>query len=528
MSLAAAQKCEEFKVGFEHVFSQQFVLHPSGGLDLPGFEQLPFSDSFLYFGNTLPVASSKSELQNFDRELIVLGRAVDAEGELVNSRRLNRVLNSVSDLGAITSYIETLAGRYVVLLKYGADKRLYLDPSGTMGVVVNTETNAIGSTNYMVLDRGEEPEPDYPPGHQRYRCAFGYSIDRRIRVLQPNFYYDLRTGEQIRHWPRDGDFSCRTLEELDSLVERVARRHSQIIGALSKAEGPVLLPLSGGQDSRQLFAMTQKFNCKIDLHFTHATNWSSGVDTELAARLCEIEKVDLTTYDARHEQNTLRPRAVRRILSERSLARGEINCSPANFDPKVMKGRIKSEGNIISVTRMPPKGGCLLRGHVSDISKAVLWRGAGVNAQDKVGDPLRWPRIGVKLMMLGEDAHRSEWFSSQYQRWLSGLPDCVRHRSIDFMGLELYRTYTLGAGFYALNNNFYMSPGCDRQIIRDLVSVPVRIRHELQFNDRLLELTAPQLLDVPYMRKADNELRRVRPSLKENLEYYGLSEGAWV
>lgn len=163
-----------------------------------------------------------------------------------------------------------------------------------------------------------------------------------------------------------------------------------------------------------------------------------------------------------------------------------------------------------------PEGHIVLRGHVTDISKAVLWRRLGLRSFAKDSQSPVSPKTGVKLMQPrpSSDSEYDALFEDCYGQWQDALPANTRGRSLDFMGIEQYRTYSLGNSFYAMGRNFYMSPGNDRAIISALVSIPPDFRAALHANDMLLSMAAKTLADVPYVREGDNELRLSRPAME--------------
>ena len=525
MSVAAVAICEDLRLSFARVFSQQFVLSPKGDLSLPGFQEHSFAGWHLYVGGSLPLAVAR--MKEKSRELVVLGRAVDADGHLVTSAHLEKMLPKLTDVAALQTYVAGLGGRYVAFVHSGRNRRCYLDPSGSMGVVANRENCMVGSTLYMVMTDRVRPESDYPQGSMPRRVAFGYTADKDVRALTPNHYFDLSRRTETRYWPKKEKFSYRSLDDLDEGIEKVVQRHGQIIRALSEADGPVILPLSGGEDTRQLLAMTIACDCPIDLRFSHITTWKTQSDAEIAQQLCDLAGLEMEVYRCDDAETALRPRVIRRLLTERAVASGAAEYSPELFTPKVMGKKFHQVGReLVAAKRLPP-GGSVLRGNVGDISKAVLWRQVGIRAYTKHGGAGIPSEIGVKLLMLdGGEAQKSLWFQEQYAKWLASLPAAAQNRSIDFMGLEQFRANTHGTLFYTLNHNFYLSPACDRQIIQHLVSAPPRLRHHFHYNDRLLAATVPVFRDIGYTRGNDNLMRLKRPTLDSGLKLYELQHAA--
>jgi len=161
-----------------------------------------------------------------------------------------------------------------------------------------------------------------------------------------------------------------------------------------------------------------------------------------------------------------------------------------------------------------PVGGAVFRGNVIDQSKAFLWRRVGIREFMRTRGKAHDIGKGIKLLMLGDESYREDpWLRERYGDWLESLPASARLRAIDFAVLEHFRSHGQGALFYMTNRNFYVTPGADRTVLRSFISLPPNLRDA----DLILERTVPELLDVPYAGKADNEIRLQRPSLDDAL-----------
>ncbi len=457
-----------------------------------------------------------------DTEILVLGIAVDEAGALATDDRLGSVLTEGHDLGGLERYIAGLGGRYIVLLKHGKVRRLYLDPTGSMGAMFNRENGTIGSSLYLVLDRDPERSPEYPEELIVSRYAFGYTADRDVLALMPNHHFNLETGEQTRFWPtEDMSLSYSSLEELDAGLKTVIARHTQIMSALTGAHTPLILPLSGGQDSRILMAIAAHAGLSPDYVFSHVTNYNTLLDAQIAAEMCAVTGWHLATLDAMKpdEAIAMPPRRIYRYLREAALARGRLN----HAHPTRRREHQMIQREMLATNALP-KGGVVMRGHVTDISKAVLWRNLGIRSFAKSGpEGVKDEVAASRLFHDRPELAANPWVQSQFGAWRKTLPKAADDRVIDFMGLELYRNYSLGFSFYGFWRNFYMAPGCDRQIIQHLVSAPPLMRYRLQYNDRLIEQTTPALRDIKYTRKSDNEMRDKNLPLLDSLTEYGLA-----
>ena len=524
MTTLAETLCAEHGLNFARGFSQQFHCAKQGShAPIAGFAPHPFGDWLIQTGGTLPVASFSTATATGDLGIVFLGMGVDADGGYVEDARLAWRLGRARTIEDLITYVAGCGGRYCAFVRHGSDARFLLDPSGSMGAVANAATRTVAATLYLAIDRPVVPS-DYPMGVEGRRYAFGYTADRDVISLRPNHYLDLNTFEQTRHWPLETDsFEVTSLRALDEGIDQVIERHCQIMRALAGTTGPSILPLSGGEDSRLLLAMSHAGNIRFDHYFTHITTDISRGDARIGAQMAETLGLPFTVYDVIGQEPPPlpQPETIRR-LQETALASGNAAYRREDYAPRRRPRAYQQKARILHATLLLPPGGFVMRGHLTDIAKAVLWRGAGTSDfENNAGRIL--PRTGVRLMMIDSAlAENDPWFLSLYEDWRSTLPMGCAKREIDFMGLELFRSYTLGASFYSFTNNFYIAPGCDRQIITALTSSPPIMRYQFHLNDRIIERTTPDLLRFIYTRQNDNRMRKRRSAFLENLSDYGL------
>lgn len=506
-------RAEELGLNFSKAFSQQFVMRRDSAFSLTNFRRAHLGDWTLLTGSRMPVAQAHLEATNL--HVAFLGKGVDANGALIDSQVLQSKLERLRDPQAIADDLNDCGGRFVFIITGPCFERLYIDPSGMMGAVYNQEAGLVAATVHLAIDRPVQPTTEYPAAQTASdgsggRFAFGYTPDREVKRVLANHYLDLNDFSQTRHWPTaEDDFTCPMREDvIRARLYDVITRHKVIMNALIRSSTPAILPITGGADSRLLLAFAKDALNDVDLFFTHKTNFNTGRDMELAEELAERASVELVTFDLVANKELIRaPRMCERMHRQERLAEGLSGKGP------------KPDHKKISERMVLPSGGSLLRGHVTDISKALLWRQVGMREFERSGGQNHRPETGVRLMMTGmEGADKDPWFLERYSAWAESLPQNARCRTLDFMGTEQYRSHGFGSLFYAFSHNFYMAPGCDRKIIRLLTSIPPHLRVNFDVNDMLLEQCAPELMDVPYTRQVDNDLRETRRNFGQLLK----------
>lgn len=512
LRLQALALCEAEGHNFRDGFSQQWVLAETPHADLPGFSHVPLGRWHLHHGPALPVA--RAALPEAGLHVALMGQAVDGAGRFVTDAVLADHLGRARDPSRLAEALSACGGRYAFVIVAPGLARLYLDPSGCLGAVYEPRARLVGATLYMALDRPVEPNTDYPaldiagPGAGG-RFAFGHTPDRHAKRLMCNHFLDLGPFVAHRHWPAlDADFTCPLdRDAVEERIDRAVLRHRQVLGALTEAITPAMLPLTGGADARLLLAFCAPFLDRIDLAFVHRTNFNTMMDMRIAGELATRAGIALRRIDVVEETGLRKSkRFAARMNARQRIALGLLPGGPGEKKPE------------IEVRQALPPGGTVLRGNVTDLSKAVLWRRKGIAEFNRSRGRAHSTTIGVRMLMIGHDwAETDPWFKDAYAGWLGTLPEPARRRAIDFASLEHFRTHGQGAFFYATNRNFYGTPSADRAILEAFISLPPPIRDAFHVNDLMLERTMPELRDVPYTRRIDNEIRRTRPGLDDML-----------
>ena len=510
MTLQAVKLCAEKGHPFEVVFSQQWVLSETPVGALSGFQAYKLGHWDLHTGPDLSTAYAA----DLDRRIFaaVMGQAVDLDGSFVDDAVLRGHLASAPDAEALAETLTMMGGRYAFVVVGPGFQGLYLDPSGCLGAVYEPGARRVASTLFMVLDRDVVPDTNYPfqalaATGAGGRYAFGVTPDAHVRRLLCNHALDLDSFEPHRHWPHpDTDFTCpMMMDAIEARIDTVITRQRQIIDGLTRAVQPTMLPISGGDDSRVLLALSAEMLDRYALFFVHRANNICLRDVELAKVLAARMEIDLQVFDV-VEDDALkrRPRFAARMNVRQKLAMGVLDGGP------------NEKRREIEVRQALPPGGAVFRGNVTDVSKAVLWRPVGIREFIRTGGKNHDPQVGVRLLMLGaQGAETNPWCLNAYSEWMSGLPQNARCRTLDFASLEHFRTHGQGAFFYATNRNFYQTPSADRTILQALISLPPHLRDAFFINDMLIERCAPQLTGVPFTRDTANAMRRDRGDLAD-------------
>ncbi|UXX83121.1 hypothetical protein [Roseovarius pelagicus] len=486
----AEQLCSDHGIDSAPVLSQQFLLAPSGTAAPATMRGIALGNWILYHGANLPVATAAFG----NGRIAVLGLAVDPDGMVITTARLNALTALDQPLQELLNWLNDSAGRYAIIVVTGTRHRVYLDSLGSLGAVYDKDTMRVGSTTNLVLTRAPQPNTDYPlttnatTGSNRF--AFGHTPDTSVKRLLPNHFLDLDLWMPVRHWPGPNDVTEPTPDREADVVRGIARRLEQVITSLANhLPGNVHLPLSGGLDSRLLLSCAKPALDKIAL-FSHVENSMSRKDLRLARHLAKRVNAPLREIDPiRHDEFKITSDSRLKHLGQLHRIITGLNDAPQPIRHEVL------------LAHKP--GGIFLRGNGSDFLKAVLWRRGGREyAQGLPHDT----RTGIRMMMLSDKTIvENPAIQGMYEDWYATLPGSARHRAYDLMFAEQFLSHGFGNLLYSFINNFYICPFNDRRLLGAATSLSPTKRQQLHYNLAITDWRAPELSSLHFARPAVNQ-----------------------
>ncbi|MGO1499880.1 MAG: hypothetical protein ACTHWH_01180 [Marinobacter sp.] len=200
---------------------------------------------------------------------VVLGILIDPHNAVVKSGSIHLdITESEEDFAAhLEDRIYIYGGSWVMVMRTLTSLRLYLDPCGSLSVVYSQDKAAAGSTAGLLLNDSEYTATFNRELHKELEVLqsgwfpAGMTAHRGINRVLANHYLDLRTWTTTRHWPRR-DFVTRL--SLEEAGRRIAHILMGTIGAM-QSDGPTVLAITGGKDSRLLLAGCRPYLDYIDL-----------------------------------------------------------------------------------------------------------------------------------------------------------------------------------------------------------------------------------------------------------------------
>ncbi len=498
MTTQAEAECRHGNWAFDETFRHQYVILPADQRGPKDWKSRKFGDWRLCHCPDLPVCT----LTLSDRSTagVVLGHAIDPEGMMLDAKHILPVnARDPEAMQKAEDYLAQLAGRYVILLTVGKTARVYPDPVCGMGPVYNPVTRRVGTSTLLVLDREVRDNPDVPAadvaeGGARY--LFGHTADADTRRARSNHYLDLDDFTEHRHWPKEDMCFESTISEFGDIKAEITERLGRNIGALS-GRYPTALPITGGMDSRLLFAAAQDCLNQINQFYVYHTNWANSIDTEIALEIAWATCLPLRVISAEAQpvQRTFKPWQMRHLIAKSRLRGG---LEPLAID----RGSIRAVALI-------PQDHLLLRGNVAEMTRALRWHPSVFDDPDNTVFGL--DRVDIRK----ETAKRYDFWTSCYHDWKVTLPQQALPRIYDFLHMELWLPHTHSLGYIREGLHFMINPFNDRRLIHLTSMVPPAVRKRGTLVNDIVAARVPEISDIHYRQDRVRAANKAKAAVSE-------------
>ncbi|MCA1065396.1 hypothetical protein QTG56_06960 [Rossellomorea sp. AcN35-11] len=204
--------------------------------------------------------------------IFILGKVVDTENKTLN---LPTILKRAFDLlqhndeTHFFDYIDTLAGRYLILFKKNNSTRILSDATGMRSILYSKTGNLIGShiellQSYLDHNLSSQVDRSWLGKYTNYQLPGNNTIYEDILYLTPNTLLELERNEIVRFFPRE-ELSHKDPESAAIEISRLVKGQLEL---LSK-EYDLLFSLTAGIDSRTSLALIREY-IQSFLFFTYS------------------------------------------------------------------------------------------------------------------------------------------------------------------------------------------------------------------------------------------------------------------
>lgn len=235
-----------------------------------------------------------------EREVLCLGHVFDpADPSKSNEEIVRRILSTTTTFVDFEERIYGLAGRWILFMRLDAQVRMYPDTGGSKSAFYTVGLRDgdlwIGSQPMLLGDAlGLSVDHALVEEFHRHSVKNTWVGEitpyNHILQLLPNHYLDLMTGEATRFF---SSYRCRNYD-LNTAVQTIQQELSGILQAISSRR-PTAVPLTGGHDSRALFACAGELRKTLQWFVITdpATPYHDVALPETISRRCQVPFVKI-------------------------------------------------------------------------------------------------------------------------------------------------------------------------------------------------------------------------------------------
>lgn len=477
MQVFGVSLCETKNIDFNQRFLGQFILTKSETIAAPGWDALPLTNWILHR------AKNDKTVKIVDKDDIqigwFLGVGVTADGDFISgklslpySSKTGRTWRNAE------KQIEGIAGCYCAIIDTGKIQRIYGDPVGDFPVVYNPDEQIVASTTFLALTRNLQWNEKF----DRARVLAGemhFSLqempDPSLKRALPNHYLDLNSFNSVRHWPLKTTELLEPVHSVHDNLDQIGDRLKQIIRAIARS-APTIIPISGGQDSRNLIGIAAEDAKHLKFGFAWRFHKMSHLDARIGTEIANRVGLPFFTYP--HIKTTKHERL--QYFMRTGYTEGGASL------------------RVLGLQKQIPGGNIILRGNVMELLRANQWNTKSI----KYGIPR--PAFAIQRLLIDNQSPSDtllEQWRPQYESWADTLPDNAKHRQLDFGFAEHLLPNTLGVRNPGFPDNFVVNPFSDRHLMQLTMQIPPEIRKQNLPNKYLLEKYCGQFADIPFERE---------------------------
>ena len=280
-------------------FHRQFIGGPEFPGGLPDWIRLDFSDRFrVAHSPGLNAAYTVSQ----SKALLILGDILDPRNvSHDNGEVADRLLREIATFHDFEVESAGLAGRWIAILMLDGETRVYPDACGMQSVYSSSLSTRGGqwiASQPALLAGVLGLEPDVELVEEFFRHEHGATWPagvtpyRQLRHLLPNHCLDLDSGSIQRFWPL-GELAS---VEVDEAVSEIRDLLNGIVASACH-RFRVFMPLTGGYDSRALFAASSELRGQMEF-FTFRTPQTPHYDRAIPRRIAREYDLELRVLAA--------------------------------------------------------------------------------------------------------------------------------------------------------------------------------------------------------------------------------------
>ena len=254
----------------------------------------------------IQIHNSNSENLIIHKNSIFFGECFDFENPEYTHRKIVESINELTPESRI-EMINRLSGQYIFIFFNEDATFIFNDAAGQLEVFIHHASKKlyVSSEPQFILYYNRENKSEQSQEVPKYIKEnkiniFGTTPFHHISKLIPNFYYDVEKKRSERFFPNHPlipgsvtDIAQNAIHVMEKIIESMTKRKR------------VALALTGGWDSRILFAASLKHRQSIDYFILNHKTKLCDIDIEIAEKISDEFSIKLEVIDYDLSENDL-------------------------------------------------------------------------------------------------------------------------------------------------------------------------------------------------------------------------------
>lgn len=363
--------------------------------------------------------------------------------------------------------IYSLTGRYVVIGNFNNKTRLYLDASGSLPIIYDSNKKIASSSSMLILGDDYDTKLDT---HLLQQLGIpksglwipsGLTAHKSVYRVIPNHYLDLDNWIINRHWPTR---EMNDTADTDELIHRITSDVKNTCTAIASSHTPVF-SITAGRDSRMLLACVKHLVQQSEF-FTFST-FPGSVDTNTANKISREYNLNHTFLKIEKPPDKHREHWLR-------------------WNGHCISGAIWSVQHSLAYFK---ENYAILPAMAGEVGRSFYWK---ENDRDTL-------TLTASEMLIRLDLPQTNKLLEASERYVDSLPN------LDFFSLLdlVYIEQRLGCwgNLSTYTGNFYAPhylPLSSRKIFTSMMSLPREYKFKQQLCNDLIRTEWPELLQYPF------------------------------
>ena len=248
---------------------------------------------YIYLGDT----TNFNCYENSNNKIFIIGFIINPFNYKLNNLEITKNLCESTNLDVFFKKVQKLSGRFMIYLKLNKNEIILNDACSSKRVFYLDNKLFSSSEKILLLYLGRNAKinnkkMDYINSKKFQKNEFKWydnsAYDNSINILLPNTYYNINNNNINRI-----HFFIPQKDNIDNIAKKISLIIKNSIKALHYRNKKIILPITGGTDSRVLLSCTKKFKDDINYYIfdNNSLKKTTNIDSIIANKFSKKFKL---------------------------------------------------------------------------------------------------------------------------------------------------------------------------------------------------------------------------------------------